>query len=336
MSRTGDAVDKGWALLDAGDVDGADAAIRKARRHEPDSADVLALDGAIAAARGDCDRALELLSRASDIDPEFALPLLQAAEIQLYSNDAPEAALALVTRALDRVQDDEELADCILLKAEAELAAEDDVAARRTVAELAVGSLEDPSLLVRAGQVYASLEDDDLAEAAFREAIERDDSLADAHHGLGLVLEARGDRPAMIEAWLEARRRDVDEPHPAWHVSADEFERIAESALAELPRAVLDRLENVPVLIDDAPSEDLVREGWDPRILGLFSGVPLPEKSHTDQQPTVDAIHLYQRNLERQARSAEELADEIRITVLHETAHFFGLEDDDLDELGLG
>ena len=51
---------------------------------------------------------------------------------------------------------------------------------------------------------------------------------------------------------------------------------------------------------------------------------------------SLDAIHLFQRNLEAAAGSREELEDEIRITVLHETAHFFGLEDDDLEAIGLG
>jgi predicted Zn-dependent protease with MMP-like domain len=115
-----------------------------------------------------------------------------------------------------------------------------------------------------------------------------------------------------------------------------EFEAIAEAALRELPAEVRDRLANVPILVEDLPSEALIREGTDPRLLGLFSGVPLPDKTHEGQIPALDTIHLFQRNLERAARGRDHLAEEIRITVLHETAHYFGLDDDDLHRLGLG
>jgi predicted Zn-dependent protease with MMP-like domain len=80
-----------------------------------------------------------------------------------------------------------------------------------------------------------------------------------------------------------------------------------------------------------------VREGVDPRLLGLFSGVPLPDKTAVGPPaPVLDAIHLFQHNLERACRDREQLRAEIRITVLHETAHFFGLDDEDLEKLGLG
>jgi predicted Zn-dependent protease with MMP-like domain len=198
-------------------------------------------------------------------------------------------------------------------------------------------SVSDPVLLTRAGQVYLELDDGDQAERAFLAAVDEDPSQADAHHGLGLLYEQRGDREAMIKAWRDTRRLDELTPPPPWHISAEEFERVAEQAMAELPGEVLSRLENVPILIEDLPGEHLVREGYDPRLLGLFSGVPLPHKSHADGQvPVIDAVHLYQRNIERQSAHRDQLLDEIRITVLHETAHFFGLEDEDLDELGLG
>jgi predicted Zn-dependent protease with MMP-like domain len=62
----------------------------------------------------------------------------------------------------------------------------------------------------------------------------------------------------------------------------------------------------------------------------------MPEQSTTNGPPHVDVIHLFQRNLERETTGEEQLAEQIRITVLHETAHFFGYEDDRLEELGLG
>ena len=353
-----DPVDRGWERLEAGDLPGARAALRKAQQGRKNDPEVLCLAGAIAAADGDVEEALELLARAVKADPEYAHPLLQAGELELYSRGDPHAALELAERAFEVAEGDEERADALLLKAEAELEVgcgadhehdgdgrghqhdhdhDHDAAARATMSQIAALELRDPTVLTRAGQMYMALDDPRRAEACFLKAVDEDPGQADAHHGLGLVYEDRGDREAMVRAWQDTLRLDRAAPPPPWHMTASEFERVAEEAMAELPDEVLTRLENVPVLIDDLPSDDLVAEGYDPRLLGLFSGVPLPEKSHvSDQRPSIDAVHLYQKNLERQSADKEELADQIRITVLHETAHFFGLEDDDLEELGLG
>lgn len=332
-----DPIDEAWDRLEDGEVDAAEAACARAELKKGDAGELLLLRGAIAAARDEVDRALELLGAASARLPEDARPLLQSAELHLYAKDDPAAAIEACAAALEIAGDDDELADAYLLKAEAELAAEDDDAARASLAELDGVDLGDAQLWTRLGQLCFALEDDEGAERAFRAAIDADTEEADAMHGLGMVFEARGDRRAMISAWLDTRRIDLQEPRPPWHLSASEFESIAEAAMEELPRRVIDLLENVPIMIDDAPSEDLVREGQDPRLLGLFSGVPLPSKDALTQGgATLDAIHLYQRNLERSVASRDELEEEIRITLLHETAHFFGLDDGELEAMGLG
>jgi predicted Zn-dependent protease with MMP-like domain len=332
-----DPVDEAWDFLEDGDIDAAEAACARAELKKADDAEVLLLRGAIAAARDDLDAALGFLAGAAVRAPEDPRPLLQAAELHLYGKDEPAAAAALCSRALEIASDDEELADAYLLKAEAELSAEDDTAARASLAELDDVDLGDPALWIRLGQLRFALEDDTGAERAFRAAIDEDGDQSDALHGLGMVYEARGDREAMVSAWLDTRRLDLAIPPPAWHLTAAEFESVAENAMQELPERVVSLLENVPVLVDEVPSEDLVREGQDPRLLGLFSGVPLPSKDALSPgSATLDSIHLYQRNLERNVASRDELEDEIRITVLHETAHFFGLEDDELEAMGLG
>jgi predicted Zn-dependent protease with MMP-like domain len=93
----------------------------------------------------------------------------------------------------------------------------------------------------------------------------------------------------------------------------------------------------VPIIASDYPSVEIVAEGNDPRMMGFFSGVPYPEKSHVaGATPHLDCVFLYQRNIERMCRNHDELAREIRITLLHETGHFFGLSEEELDEMGLG
>ena len=79
-----------------------------------------------------------------------------------------------------------------------------------------------------------------------------------------------------------------------------------------------------------------MRDGVDPRLLGMFSGVSMPHQSTLGGASFPNVITLFQRNLEAETDDDAELQEQIRITVIHETAHYFGLSDDDLERLGLG
>ena len=125
------------------------------------------------------------------------------------------------------------------------------------------------------------------------------------------------------------------ERRPRAAPAADEFERLAAEALDELPTEILARLGNVPVFVEDHPSEALVLEGLDPRTLGLFHGIAMPDQSVLGPGPDLGVIHLFQRNLEREVPDDDELAEQIRITVLHETAHYFGAGEQDMHRFGL-
>jgi len=138
----------------------------------------------------------------------------------------------------------------------------------------------------------------------------------------------------MVKEWLATLRLDQANDDPQPRMTREEFERVAADALDELPDEILARLGNVPVFVEDRPSEALVLEGLDPRTLGLFHGIAMPDQSVLGPGPDVGVIHLFQRNLEREVPD-EELAEEIRITVLHETAHYFGAGEQDMHRFGL-
>ena len=160
------------------------------------------------------------------------------------------------------------------------------------------------------------------------------DDRADLHHLLGVACEDMGDRGGMVAEWLEARRLDVEGDDDARGLGAAEFARVVQDALDELPPEVLERLRNVPLIADDRPSEEMVRDGTDPRILGLFHGLSMPRQS-TLGPGYPDTIHLFARNIERASADERELRRQIRVTVLHETAHYFGFNEDELARLGL-
>ena len=161
------------------------------------------------------------------------------------------------------------------------------------------------------------------------------DDRADLHHLLGMACEDLGERDGMAVEWLETRRLDQLADAGADALSDAEFARIVQEALDELPPALLERLRNVPVIADERPSEEMVRDGIDPRILGLFHGLSMPHES-TLGPAYPDTILLFQSNIERVTADERELREQIRVTVLHETAHYFGFDEDELRRLGLG
>lgn len=106
------------------------------------------------------------------------------------------------------------------------------------------------------------------------------------------------------------------------------FEDLIEEALEGLPEWVKERLENVDILIEDEPPED------GPNLLGLYEGIPLTERGQNYFGVLPDRITLFQGPLEDEAENEEDLKRVVRDTVVHEIAHFFGISDDRLRELG--
>ena len=192
----------------------------------------------------------------------------------------------------------------------------------------------------RAGRSLRDAGELPAAERRLRAALEMDPRFTDALHALGLLHEERGDMKKMVQVFLQVRERDLAEPPAPWGVSRDRFEELAEQALAELPELLRSHLENVPVIAADYPAVELCAEGSDPRMMGFFSGVPYPEKASmeeiTNRLPHLDCVFLYQRNIERACRSTIEVEEEIRKTLIHETGHFFGLSEEELEDMGLG
>jgi len=157
---------------------------------------------------------------------------------------------------------------------------------------------------------------------------------ADLLYDIGIAHEAIGDLAARTEAFLEVLALDEQEdPELTGHLGEDDLVAAAEESLEELPEEMLSRLGTVPVLVEERPAAHLVEEGFDPRALGLFDGPPWSEQGLTG--PASNRIVLYRANIAAAAQSPREAARQIRITLLHETAHFFGLDEDEVAALGL-
>ncbi|MCK4341745.1 MAG: metallopeptidase family protein [Phycisphaerae bacterium] len=119
-------------------------------------------------------------------------------------------------------------------------------------------------------------------------------------------------------------------------VSDADFDHALEQALADIPADFQPHLENVFIEVRDRPDAAFMREHDVPAdLLGLYVGVPLEEKG-PERAPTAlpDRIFIFRANLCGMCESREELSDEIRITVLHEIGHHFGLNEERLEDLG--
>jgi predicted Zn-dependent protease with MMP-like domain len=117
------------------------------------------------------------------------------------------------------------------------------------------------------------------------------------------------------------------------------FEQLVERALAELPQQFAEFLEEVPIEIRRRPTrQQLKRLGLreSDLLLGLYEGIPLTERSveHSGVRPAV--IFIFKEDVEDASDSEADLIDQVRTTVLHEIGHHFGMDEDDLDELGYG
>jgi predicted Zn-dependent protease with MMP-like domain len=120
-------------------------------------------------------------------------------------------------------------------------------------------------------------------------------------------------------------------------ITRREFEELVRQALAEVPEQFLPYLENLSVEIEDMPSARDCREAEvdDPQwLLGLYHGTPLTEKSVEHPYHWPERITIYRKNIQRVCRTRREIIDQVRTTVLHEIGHHFGLDEDDLEELG--
>lgn len=113
----------------------------------------------------------------------------------------------------------------------------------------------------------------------------------------------------------------------------EEFVKLVEEALAALPARFRKRIQNVAVLVENAPPEQLSRRGSrdagiissddaENLVLGVFEGVPTTKKSMFDLPAGPDRIVLYQKNIEAVCSNQDEIREEIRLTVLHELGHY--------------
>lgn len=124
---------------------------------------------------------------------------------------------------------------------------------------------------------------------------------------------------------------------PIMKLSNEEFDRIVQRAIRRIPEEIRQHLDNIVISVRKRPSRRLLGDmdlPPDEPLLGVFEGVSLLERSVTDPPLYPDTIFLFQEPLQEMCETLEELEEEIEITVVHEVAHYLGMTEERLEELG--
>lgn len=190
-----------------------------------------------------------------------------------------------------------------------------------------------------------------LRATAHYDLVRFEEALADAERSLAIhpdyahawdllsrVKEHLGDPEGAAAAATQAQEIDPEGFPPALEVPAGEFDELVEKAVAELPKPVRAKLDELPVLVQDLPDRTMLtgeEPPLTPDLLGLFAGRHIFARSTSEPPEAPGAIYLFRRNLLRSCSDREELEQEIRITVRHEVGHLMGLDEDELDDWGL-
>ena len=113
-------------------------------------------------------------------------------------------------------------------------------------------------------------------------------------------------------------------------IPGPQFEDLVAEALDQVPLELARLVDNVVIVVEDEAPADA------PDLLGLYEGVPLTERDHWYAGVLPDQITIYRKPILRICVSPQDVVEEVHITVVHEIAHHFGIDDDRLHELGYG
>lgn len=274
------------------------------------------------------------MSFSAEQDPD--LQTVERIYDALESGD-PETALALARNALATDSDDP------VVRFLAGLACLDLDRTREAVLELRHAVKLDPDDAESRSQLAYALFRTcrfDEARAETSKTLELDATISDAHYTSGLLAERAGAFDEADKCFARANEIDGEIfPRPL-RLSDEAFERTLDEARGFLNETFRKHLDKVTVTVEALPDEAVLGDTnppMDPELLGLFVGMPLPDRS--DFSPGGELpprILVFKRNLERTFPEPNALREEISRTLHHELGHYLGLDEDELEAIDLG
>lgn len=357
-------LDDAYEALAAGELEDARRLLDEVRQLDSKDRDVLLLEADVFEAEGAGEEAVAAVEEALKLyekdlaltfryatllldiydDVPGARPLLEEVRERLLKGERPSGGARVEGAAND---DDEEegyvselLLDVLLSLSDCRAADHDPMGAL-DAAEEAVELMpaDAQARLARAAALFDLCRLDE-ASKAIAQALDREPRMADAYWLRGRLLTVQGDEAGAKRALERAVNLEPERFFVPTDVSEDEFVRIMEESLDDLPEQVSSYLKNVAIAVEDLPNMERLRLSdppLSPGCLGLYEGTPPSLASGDDPWAHFpNQITLFRKNIELAAASADDLQDIIATTLLHEVGHYLGLDEDDLDERGLG
>ena len=339
--RYWDCLNQAMEASHGGRSDEALAWLDEALRAHPQGAEAHNGRGEILWDAGSVDEALYEFERALQADPKFVTSYLNRIELLVEDLGEFERAVKLCDEllrgdpALPRLDKGIE-GEVHYLKAKAIFYLEDLAGAlfmtrraQKTAGEVGIYRAFEGQILFELGLFEEAQRVLEYAQALDPEA-------GHAVYHLALVLERLG-REEEAQSAFERAHALCDEQYPLpLRVDDALFRQAVAEALDNLPRSIREFTAEVPVLVEDFPSRELLeRERLSPQILGLYLGVPRTDPDLGAQHADLTRILLFKGNLAKACRDAGDLVEQIQVTVRHEIGHHLGLSEDDMERLGL-
>ncbi len=340
--RYWDCLDQAMQESQEGRLDEALGWLEEALRANPQGPEARNGRGEILWDRGRVEEALREFGRAADSDVECFPAQLNRIEILIEEFQEQEEALELCDALLQRSLEPATEAEVYYLKSKALFYLEDLEGALFLLRRAIRKNGEQGMYHGFEGQILFELGRFEDAQRSLDRSRALEPESAHTLYHLALVFEHLGEATRAEDLFERAEREQPEVyPRPV-RISESAFHAAAERALATLPPSIRKYVRGCPILVRDLPERSLVVEqNLSPQLLGLFQGVPATEPGHAPGlggavRDDVDCILLFKRNLEKMAADERELVEQIQITVKHEIGHYLGLDEDELDRLGLG
>ena len=339
--RYWDCLDQAMEASHSGRTDEALAWLDEALAANPEGAEAHNGRGEILWDEGKIDEALHEFERSLGADPKFITAHLNRAELLVEDLGEFEQAVALCDelmggkRSLPRLDRASE-AEVHYLKAKAAFYLDDLQGALFLVRRALKTSGEVPVYRAFDGQILFELGRFEDARRSLELAAALDPEAGHALYHLALVLERLGEIEEAGTAFGRANALDPEHYQLPAEIEESAFREAAATAIDNLPRSIREYVDDVPVLIQDYPSDELIAsENVSPQILGLYMGIPSTEAEMSHQQDDLNRVILFKQNLEKVCRDRADLVEQIQVTVRHEIGHHLGLSEEDLERLGL-
>jgi predicted Zn-dependent protease with MMP-like domain/Tfp pilus assembly protein PilF len=339
--RYWDCLDQAMEASSNGQADEALAWLDEALRANPSGAEAHNSRGEILWDASRAEEALDEFERAIEADGEYQPAHLNRIEILIEEFQEHEEALDLADELLQGSLERPVEAEVYYLKAKA-LFYLDDLEGALFLLRRAI-KIQGEVGIYRGfeGQVLFELGSYEDARKSLERGLALEAECAHSTYHMALVMEHTGHMEEAERLFAKAARLAPDLYPLPTRIDDAEFEAAAEQALKALPDQIRKYTENCPVIVEELPSEELVKQEFvSPQVLGLFSGVPLTEAGagtmSTLPRTDTDRILLFKRNLEKIAMTRAELVEQIQLTVKHEIGHVLGMDEEEVERLGLG